>query len=346
MSPYEREYFVSRVRSGVYVVKQQGLIFTIRTPFLEDECIANEVFVEAYDKARADDFMTEEEMYSWMEDREIWTNEQEKKLEKHRVDCDDLKVKIFEQKSNKKNQDFFRQNLRNCEASLNNLEAEKNEFLSKTCEGLAAESRALALFERCIYIGNERANLEDVLVHNLFLEHNSMFLREAESREIARNEPWRLIWLFKDQHTLFAQLREGREMSTDQKNLLVWSQMYDNIQESMDCPTENVINDDDALDGWFIVQRRKQESDKAKSELESRTSNPKIANSQELFVVTDNEKEANTIESMNSNHARHTKRQRMATIKRQGGAKDSDFQDRKLEMEAQRTQAFKDKFRR
>ena len=78
------------------MVKQQGLIFTIRTPFLEDECIANEVFVEAYDKARADDFMTEEEMYSWMEDREIWTNEQEKKLEKHRVDCDDLKVKIFE----------------------------------------------------------------------------------------------------------------------------------------------------------------------------------------------------------------------------------------------------------
>lgn len=346
MSPYEREYFVSRVRSGVHTVKQNGIIFTIRCPFLEDECIANEVFMDAYDKARSEDFMTEDEMYQWMEYRGIWTDKQDEELDKIKSDIEDLKVKVFESKSNKKTQDFMRLNLRNAEHAQDKLEHAKGEFLSKTCEGMAAESRALALFERCVYIGKDRADLEDVLVHNLFLEHNSLFLSEKESREIARNEPWRLIWLFKDQHTLFGQLKEGREMSTDQKNLLVWSQMYDNIQESMDCPTEDVINDDDALDGWFIVQRRKQESDKAKSELEARTSNPKIANSQEVFVFTDNAKEAATIESMNSTHARYTKRDRMATIKRQGGAKDSDFQDRKLEMASQQTQAFRGKFNR
>ena len=44
--------------------------------------------------------------------------------------------------------------------------------------------------------------------------------------------------------------------------------MYDNIQESMDCPTEDVINDDDMLDGWFIVQNRKREKDKKEKDVD------------------------------------------------------------------------------
>ena len=33
--------------------------------------------------------------------------------------------------------------------------------------------------------------------------------------------------------------------------------VYDNVHESMDAPTDRVIEDDDMLDGWFKVQSRK-----------------------------------------------------------------------------------------
>ena len=39
--------------------------------------------------------------------------------------------------------------------------------------------------------------------------------------------------------------------------IVIWSKMYDNVQESIDAPIQSVMEDDDALDGWFIVQNRK-----------------------------------------------------------------------------------------
>ena len=43
----------------------------------------------------------------------------------------------------------------------------------------------------------------------------------------------------------------------DQKNILILSRMYDNVQESLDCPADDIMQDDDMLDGWFIHQKNK-----------------------------------------------------------------------------------------
>jgi hypothetical protein len=121
--------------------------------------------------------------------------------------------------------------------------------------------------------------------------------------------------------------------------------MYDNIQESMECPTEEVIADDDMLDGWFILQKRKQKSEKAKSELESKTSNQKIANSDEIMIMTDSAKEAENIHGMNSFGSEMIRQQRLNTVKRLGNATDLDFQDKKIEVQATQNQMMKDKRR-
>ena len=81
-----------------------------------------------------------------------------------------------------------------------------------------------------------------------------------------------------------------REMTFDQRNICVWSRMYDNVQESHECPSEDVLNDDDLLDGWFIIQRKKQEHDKLVSEVEGMTNNEKIANSEEILYCQITEK--------------------------------------------------------
>ena len=139
---------------------------------------------------------------------------------------------------------------------------------------------------------------------------------------------------------------DDRVLSTDQQGLIIWSNMYDNIQESLECPTEDVINDDDMLDGWFIIQRRKQESEKAKSELEQRTNNEKIANSDEILVMASNKKEANAVHNMNDINGDMIRKQRINTVKRKGKAVDLDFQDRKIEVSNQQREMFKGHTRR
>ena len=49
--------------------------------------------------------------------------------------------------------------------------------------------------------------------------------------------------------------------------------MYDNIQESLDYPSEDVVEDDDMLDGWLIIQKQKRDKERAVSELENTTKN-------------------------------------------------------------------------
>jgi hypothetical protein len=121
--------------------------------------------------------------------------------------------------------------------------------------------------------------------------------------------------------------------------------MYDNVQESLECPSDDIIEDDDMLDGWFISQRKKREQEKAEAEVEG-TMNEKVANSSEVYVVAKSEKDHQRIESLNNPHAKMVKKQRMAVIKEKGEASQLDFHDEKLKMRAKQTQQYKEKFRR
>jgi hypothetical protein len=122
--------------------------------------------------------------------------------------------------------------------------------------------------------------------------------------------------------------------------------MYDSVQESMDCPSDDVVNDDDMLDGWFILQKKKRDQEKVQSEIEQSTSNSKISNSDEIFVMAGSQKDADKINDSNTHHVQQIKKQRMAVIKHKGAASDLDFQDQQLKMRQQSNEMFKGKFRR
>ena len=122
--------------------------------------------------------------------------------------------------------------------------------------------------------------------------------------------------------------------------------MYDNVQESMECPGEDVLEDDDLLDGWFILQKKKQERDKLVSEVDNMTQNEKISQSEEIFLFTDNKDEADRINQANSIQGQMIKKSRMAQLKAAGGEiNEADFQDRQLELQRMSNEQFKSKFR-
>ena len=344
MNSYEREYFISRIRSGFYILKLENVRVKVVTPTIEDEFLANEVFMESFDAARSDDILTYEEMLEWMQGHGLWTKEKEEKIEGCKKDIDKLKVEIFNARSKEKLRETIRLYIRAAEKALIKLNNEKDDLFSKTCEGIATQEKSLFLFGKCCFVGNELLDIGNVDLTELYYLYNSIQLSEKQIRDLARNDPWRVCWHSKSYSALFGN-ETNRVLSNDQKSLILWSSMYDNIQESMECPTEEVIADDDMLDGWFILQKRKQKSEKAKSELESKTSNQKIANSDEIMIMTDSAKEAENIHGMNSFGAEIVRKQRLETVKRIGNVTDLDFQDKKIEVQATQHQMMKDKRR-
>jgi hypothetical protein len=345
MNTYEREYFVSRIRSGLYYLNVDSLKIKILTPTIEDEFLSNEVFFETFDQARSDDILTEEGMYDWMISKDLWSKEKDQKIEGCKKDIEKLKVEIFQNRNKEKFRETIRLYLRAAEKGLSKLHAEKEDLFSRTCEGIATQEKTMFLFGKCCFIGNQPIDIKDFDLTSLYYEYNKLQLNEKDIRELARNDPWRLCWYCKDHSPLFAN-EKNRTLSNDQKGILIWANMYDNIHESMDCPTEDVIEDDDMLDGWFIIQRRKQQNQKAQSEMETKTQNQKIANSDEIIIMADSTKEAEKIYGMNSFGQEMVIKQRMDTIKKLGTASDTDFQDIKIDMQNKQMTMFKDRVRR
>lgn len=343
MNAYEREYFVSRIRCGFYLVEAEGHIIKVMTPTLEDMFYASEVFQKSMQEAIKDGFKTEDEMLEWMREKELWTTEDDKKVKELERNLENLKAAIYNERKIEVQRETRRAYIRHTEKALKKLSDEKNTYFSRTCEAIALQDKSLETFKRTCYIDDKLFDLDNIDINLLYYNYNQLLLDEKQIRELSRTDPWSLIWSLRDQSSLF-QNETGRELSNDQRGLVMWSKMYENIQESMDCPTPDVMEDDDLLDGWIIVQQRKAKSDKAKQELE--VQNEKIGNSDEILIMADSSEKAETIHSLNSFHADTIRKQRLNTVKARGGASDTDFKDRRLEIVSQQNQMFKDTARR
>jgi hypothetical protein len=100
------------------------------------------------------------------------------------------------------------------------------------------------------------------------------------------------------------------------------------------------------LDGWFIIQRKKREKQRAESELDNTVQNEKIKNSDEIFLMAGSAKDAKRINEINDIGGKMKKKQREALIKQRGEVSQNEFHDEKLKLNSQSTQMFKEKFRR
>lgn len=341
MNPYEREYFVSRLRTGFYTIADGSTKVKLLSAKIEQEYEVNEFYMEVYEGCVRDGLSTQDEMLDWMIEEDLWSEEKEKQIEVAEKDIENLKVQIFENRSKKQARDHARKYLRRAENTLKKLRSEKEEYFLNSCEGVASTEKAYKLFEMCCFLGDEPYSFPNQNIPQLYYSWLSSILREKQIRELARTDPWRSYWALRDRGNLFA--NQNTELTIDQKNILIWSQMYDNIQESMNCPSESVIEDDDMLDGWMVIQKRKSVSDKAQAELESGL-NSKVANSDEVYIMTDNAKDAQTINDMNSIGAQAVKKERMAVIKNKGEAKDIDFRDQKMKYSNLQNAQFKGRF--
>ena len=346
MKNHEREYFISRIRSGVYRVKQSGVTLTIVSPSIEDDFIINAAHMESYERALEAGLMTEEEMLDWMRSRQLWTEDDDNQVKQLEENLERLRVEIFNARYHSEKREHIRKYIRATEKGLSEQLEKKYANRQNTCEGLASLEKSLSFIKQCTFMGSEPCDFEDIDINNVLYEFNEMVLGEGDIRNLARNDPWRSLWLMRESCKFAMFANQDRDLSIDQKNIIVWSRMYDNIQESMECPSDDVINDDDMLDGWFIIQRKKQESDRAESELESRVGNEKISNSQEVFVMAQTQDDANNINKVNTFQSQMVKKERMEVLQSKGEARDLDFRDQQMQMTQKSNEQFKGKFRR
>ncbi len=340
MKQHEREFFISSVRYGVVSVEDLEII-----PLTIDQSFkASQVYEKAYHQAFLDEVMTEEEMLDFMMEKEIWSYEDDIAIKGLEKDISKLKEQIYLQRHDSKKVRHARAFLRAGEKQIDNKLAIKHTHFVHTAEGVASAEKMAWTITNTTYKDGKLYDFDEFSIDYILSEWQKTLIPEYNIRDLARNEPWKSLWVVREKAgcDLFYK-RDGQELTINQKNLIMWSQMYDNIQESVDCPSDDVIEDDDMLDGWFIVQRKKREKEKLEQEVDQM--NPKIANSDEVFLVNNKEPDAR-VATLNDRRANARKRARMNVLKEKGEVQTGAFPDEIMDMKNRQSESFKDKFTR
>ena len=99
MKQHEREYFVARIRSGIYKLDFGETKLKIVAQTLEQDLEVQETYLEAYRQAEKDGFLTHEDMLESMKERGLWSDEEEDKIKGLEKDIDRLKVELFQNRN-------------------------------------------------------------------------------------------------------------------------------------------------------------------------------------------------------------------------------------------------------
>ena len=109
--------------------------------------------------------------------------------------------------------------------------------------------------------------------------------------------------------------------------------------------SDDVIKDDDMLDGWFIKQKRDREKKQKEQALDDKFGKFKDQDGQELFIATRPE-DVQDVYNMNDAKGKGTIRSRNKQIQEQREVKHGHLRDVQMDLHMQKTQELRESMRR
>ena len=306
MKFYEREFFVSRIASGLLKYEKDGLLLYMHPLTSLQVYESQEIFKQTYEQALSEGIMTEEEGLLMLVEHGLWTDEEQDIMNGIEKDMEKLKIEIYQAYFKSSLRDAARDLLQKATKKYTELYEKRHFYDYVNCQGLSTFARWNWIIENSVkYADGRPYDWGEISTQDFLAHYQSSALDEGQYRELARNEPWRTIWnAGRKAGRLFD--RPATELTTEQKSLMAWSGLYDNIQESTEAPTDEIIEDDDALDGWLLIQKQNTDRDKTKS-LADELAGTKNMEADEVIVFGD----AKKINTLNTAESNWTKKQRM-----------------------------------
>lgn len=329
------EKALNRIIQGRLRFSRDGLVLFIEEPSNDLIEESYDIYDSTYKEAYFKGLFLKEELKELLFYNELWSPEDDKNAEKIQERIEELKLEAFRSFYKPKELRGIKANIRAFELEYMRLKFKIHQLDHISCEGVAAFARSVWILSKTIVCENGTLYNYEKFSLNFFLDYyNSNQIDQETYRYIARNEPFRSMWnCFKKGGGLFN--KNACELTKDQISLCSYSSMYDNVYESSESPHEDVIKDDDCLDGWFIQQRREYEKSKKQREIESMLKNSKIANSQEIFIMAKDKETADKVNSMNTQHAKNIIQNRNQQIEQAGSLKFTELIDVKQDMAMQ-----------
>jgi hypothetical protein len=283
-----------------------------------------------------DNIVNEEKYYNWIREENLietmislglWHQNTDNTIQQLEKKIDNLKVDLYTNRIKTKETEQTRKKIAITYREIDNISAIKHNFYQNTLEGYAGSIKNEFLICSTLYRNNKRVFLninKDSTSYTQFnaivSEINKHIIGIKDYKAIARSQLWKSYWNSGDKNNIFCQ--HTIDLTDEQRSLLNISRMYDSIYEHPECPEEKVIQDDDMLDGWMILQKRN--ADRSKKQ-KLATNNNKISESSEVFIVTEDSADAKNVLELNTDEGKALIREKITYVNSQSGTSVEEF---------------------
>lgn len=351
MDEGRRNFLVSEIISGVKFITYNGMRYKLIPSSKELKLLAEHIYRDTINSLRFDNLITKDRATLFLQRSGTWKEEDNQALEKLEKYLEDKKVELYNSLYNSSRQTTIRRVIATAKSSINKAYAKKHslDYMTLDYHALLAKKQFLIAMSirdknnNSVYNEDTFLNSDSTIVEAIIDFLSSDHITVEEFRELARNDPWRTMWNLGKESCIGLPIAEWTE---DQKMLVTFAKMYDNAYQSMDCPPDEVFEDDDMFDGWMIDQRRKRDTDQKQKQVDNMKNVPDSA--QEVFVFAPTRDDANKVYNLNDPESRNKIRQREKFLDQHGEEliPAQNLPDTQLELRKQQIEEYKNKMKR
>lgn len=347
MDQKRKDNLLTQLMTGQLHFQIDNRPYFLSVPTVECRIIAQTIYEEELFKNRFQKWLNAATARSILISRGIIApniDQQVKALEER---LEDLKVNLYKSMFSTSDEKKIKKDIVLVKNRLGELEKQKNEIFHLTLEGFASRLKFTTLVAASIYSSltgrrvydDEEIKTPDLNFVDIVTARRAMLEPNTEEiREVARSYPWRNTWSLGKPNPFG---KVVLDLTEHQQSLMIYSNMYDNIRESSDCPSNTVINDDDMCDGWLILQNRKREKDLREKQTEDILG--KNSKAQEIGIPVKSLEDRKRVMSMNDQGTKIVLQQRQKQIEKAGVIKDGDLMDNRIKKQAIAIQQFKER---
>lgn len=337
MEQWELEYYTQQIISGIILCEVKGKVYSYQNPSIEHRSFAQKVYKDTYEQCKVAELWDEDELMSFLLTTDQWSSAEEDKLGRLIEDVSRLKIGVYELWLKSNEREVVRQSLKDTKDMVDRLYQKRHALDYLTCHGIASSAKFRYLVGASIYYKGKPYwkdfsgwSKSDHLLDAIINSVNSNRITDKQVREISRKEPWKSYWVTSKHSGRGVFDKPSVDLTEHQKNIILYAQMYDNIAESPDCPSDEILEDDDALDGWMLIQRKKRDEEVNKTDIMSGIRSEKIRNAEEVFIKVDTPQDAKKIHDSMDIAGKVAFAQRMKQIKQEGVVNEKDLNETKM----------------
>lgn len=299
------EKLIYRIINGHYTITIDGSVYKVILPNISIKQEAHSVYLKTIDDHKYDtsSWITSKNIENLLTIYNIWNNDKEDKFNNLVKDLDQHKINLSRNYINLNIRASIKSTIDIFNKEINDLYSQKHCFDYLTLEYYAQSIKNQYLIANMVYsLDNKKIltyydfdNMDSMFLEKILSEIHNNSIDSLTIKKISRHDLWRSFWGVSKENIFEGKIKDWTD---EQRSLVNFSNVLDSIRGHMEAPSEDIIKDDDALDGWILYQNQKNEQQKTKNLLDEKFNLSK-KKAGEVFVISQDKNERKSINDLN-----------------------------------------------